>query len=450
MTTREFLKKNWLPVVLFSAIVALFVFPIALHTAVDYPGEIGKYWEYSVQRHHKHNTFQDTRRYLLTAFTSSADLSRHSKYAMLLTICCVGAFFATWPRVVDRQRWRFTLQIGAACVLAALLTYYYGCCGIDDIKNLNYTGVFFGSVMLVLVSAAAMNAAVKLIQYRRAVVICASVCATIGGVSAVLGNFANPYRTNDRAIGAIRGIQSTMTKDEVPIVLSVNHDWGALAAVIIDMERRHQRVFVADRFNDVRFMWTADYSSGWEGLANVRYIDLADFGEKLDPGARVLFENDCVSVREFEGHYRVGSIIGFAGCRDAKAFKSYGWWDVQEDRTWTYGKESMLVLNPDRMLKRDGILTVTAIPFVTDRNPQLDVDVIVNGKLVGHWKYSLGDDFVERETVIPKEVLAKQSPIQVVFRFPNAKSPAEVLPPSTDRNQLALGVKSVRLCEKPD
>jgi hypothetical protein len=446
--TGAFLTANWRQAVVFTLIVAIFLLPIVIHTIRDYPGEIGKYWQYSAQRHRKHNSFRDTWQYVVTVFNSSVDLDHRTAHPYLLGCLIIGGLVVSWPSRFSKERWRFTAHLAAMCVLATVLLYYYGSCGVDDVKHLTYTGVFFGSVMLVLISVAATNCTMRFGKGRLAACLIAFCLLCISGVSSVYGRFTNPYHTFYRAAGAIDGVHNAIAGSNDPVVLTVHRNWGTLSALIIDLERRHVPVFVADTFNNFRYMWTEDYSSGWEGLAHPRYIDLANPEERCDPGARVLFEDEYVSVREYDGHYPVGSVIHFAGCREAKVYKCYGWWDVHEDRTWAYGPESKLVLNPDRPIVHDCVLSVTAIPFVTERNPELHVEVIVNGAHVSQWVYHIGDDFVERETVVPQAVLAKQSPLQIVFRFPNAKSPAEVLPPSTDNLKLALGVRSIQLSEK--
>jgi hypothetical protein len=450
----EFLARNRLQTIAFTLVVAIFVLPIALDSFLNFPGEIGKYWEYATKRDHQASSFRAICRYVRTTFTGSADLAhpgtdvvRPSAHPLLLTLGTLGAFVVAWPPRSCRQQWRFTAHQAAVALLATLILFYYAWRGIDDLKRFTYTGIFFGAVMLVLLSSAASNAVVRLAGLVSRPGIVAVIILLVCCISGVFGRFTNTYVTSPRVSAVLGAVFHEEETSRQPLLLSVNEDWSTMATLILECNRRHLPVFVADKFNDTRYLWTANYTGGWENQISARYIDVANSHEPVDPRTRILYEDAVVSVREYDGHYRLGSVVSFAGCREAKSYKCYGWWSVEEDRTWTSGPEAKLVLNAGRPSSRDLMLSITAIPFVTPANPTLEVDVIVNGDSIDVWHFAEGEGFVDRQARVPGSTASRQSPIQVLFRFRGAKTPAEVIPGSTDIRRLGLGMRCFQLTE---
>jgi hypothetical protein len=450
-TTKRLIAAHWPSLVAFLAIVGLFILPIALNSIFHYPGEIAKYLDYSSRSHHGRHGIMETIQYVANVLTSSAahgdpNVVRLCPHALWVIGATLAALVISWPIRSIEPRNRFTFHVAAVCLLATLLIAYYACFGLDHLQDV-YTGIPFGAVLLTLLTTAAMNATIRVAMRPVAFWATLVTMIAVAATSLAVGRFTNYYRGSERALATIEAFLTTEGNHDVPVLVSVNNDCGTLSAFIVAMERRHQQVYVADTFNDHRFLWTSFYSSGWEDVPNLTYLDLADPREPRPPNTRILFENTFLSVRQYDGHYIVGSLIQFGGCRDAKAVKCYGWWDVEPDRTWTNGSEAKVVLNPDRAFQHDAVLKVTSIPFVTPRNPILCVDVLVNGVQVDQWTFDRGDEFQERSAPVPRDVVCAATPIQIVFRFHNVKSPAEVLPPSTDPRKLGLGVRSLRLSE---
>jgi hypothetical protein len=93
-------------------------------------------------------------------------------------------------------------------------------------------------------------------------------------------------------------------------------------------------------------------------------------------------------------------------------------------------------------------LTVVAEGFVSAPHPRTSVDVVVNGDVVDHWTFQLGEGPGRRSALLPPEVVNRQVPLQITFEAPESCSPAE-LGLGKDPRRLAMVVQSLQLSDSP-
>ncbi|MBD1869717.1 hypothetical protein H6F95_20925 [Cyanobacteria bacterium FACHB-471] len=144
--------------------------------------------------------------------------------------------------------------------------------------------------------------------------------------------------------------------------------------------------------------------------------------------------------------YKLGDTISFSANAHPMVFYSLGWAKPEDWGTGTLGKDARLVMQVDGSPASNAVeLSAIARAFVNEEHPKLDVEVIVNGEEVGQWEFVYGESADgERKAVIPADLVAKQNPLEIVFKMPNAKSPAE-LGISSDGRVLGLGIYELRL-----
>lgn len=143
-------RRHWAKAL---AVAALFVLPIFLNTALNWPGEVPKYLQYSGTQAGVRPT---TAQALLYArqFWGGASWMATIAPALLITVALAVARLA--PPTLRRP---LTCLVGAA-VLAELLFVVYAKVGIDDLSQ-TYVGYFSRSVPLALVLVAVAGTAAR-------------------------------------------------------------------------------------------------------------------------------------------------------------------------------------------------------------------------------------------------------------------------------------------------
>jgi len=144
--------------------------------------------------------------------------------------------------------------------------------------------------------------------------------------------------------------------------------------------------------------------------------------------------------------YKLGDTIRFSSESHPMVFYSLGWAKPETWGTWTLGKDARLAMQLDGS-PPSGDVELSAIvqAYVIEEHPELDVEVIVNGEQVDQWEFVYGESAGGgRKAVVPADLVAKQNPLEIVFKIPDAKSPAE-LGVSSDGRVLGLGMHELRL-----
>ena len=150
-----------------------------------------------------------------------------------------------------------------------------------------------------------------------------------------------------------------------------------------------------------------------------------------------------------------GLIIEFGENGNRLPYQGRGWSFAEGEYTWTDRKTASLII-PIEKPESDVRLTAKFSPFIVPGRLQgQKVDVIVNGRNVGHWtipdqganieNYPQSDRLEERTILIPKRFL-KDSSMMITFSLPYAISPRN-LGIGKDSRTLGLAMRSIVLAE---
>jgi len=125
--------------------------------------------------------------------------------------------------------------------------------------------------------------------------------------------------------------------------------------------------------------------------------------------------------------YRVGDTLDFTTRNGtARPYLKFGWEDTTFAGTWTTGPLAMLRLGFSATRDREMplLLHVDASPFLAERHPETDVDVVVNGITIAQWTYRLGEPAAPTEATIPPAAMRGRNDLTIEFRMRNPESPA--------------------------
>jgi hypothetical protein len=410
---RELLRAHMGSFLAFSAVVGLFVLPIALHTLLDFPGEMGRYLEYLNLRQHRH-ALTKVGHFLLLAFTSE------SSHPLVVSLAVLTTIAVTLPRRSDDPRRHYTRQVLAACGITTTALFFYAWRGIDDL-SLTYTAAFFGSVLLLLLATGAMNVALRIGADPRRRRVLAFLAAVVALGAAVGGRFTNTY-TGSPYVADLAAAEAEATAPDTPII--VTHEpsrWKEVAGFVVAMQRRGRHVFVAER--QLEFLYTAHHTHGWEGLTGARRLDFARRDAPTEHVRKVVYEGGVVSVREPDPRYEPGTVLSFAeGCRDWEVHKGRGWSRSAAGGTHTEGPEACLSLDLTRPIGGDALLSITAVPCLPVGQAAAWVDVVVNGQQVGRWAIEADGPPAELRAGVPAAVLDRGGPVRITLQLPWAGS----------------------------
>jgi hypothetical protein len=147
--------------------------------------------------------------------------------------------------------------------------------------------------------------------------------------------------------------------------------------------------------------------------------------------------------------YQLNQWISFNASPEAAGARRIGdWWSPEAWGTWT-GKNAALAINLPDPGKTSLRLEVRAGAFVNPKNPEIDVEVLINDVSAGVWnfRYQPGaSPWNDYTAVFPQEALAKSETSVIRFRVTGARSPDE-LGMAKDPRLLGLALVRLRLVE---
>jgi FkbM family methyltransferase len=139
--------------------------------------------------------------------------------------------------------------------------------------------------------------------------------------------------------------------------------------------------------------------------------------------------------------YPLGSTLSFADSGNAHQFKSSWWLSAEPWGCWARGYAADLVLPLLRLPKKDLLLVGLVKAYVDEKNPQQEVEVIINDRPMARWVIRNGEA-QQKKAVIPvslwREITGKPI-LRIAFQTKNPRSPAQSKS-SADKRLLGLGV----------
>jgi hypothetical protein len=144
--------------------------------------------------------------------------------------------------------------------------------------------------------------------------------------------------------------------------------------------------------------------------------------------------------------YELGQWIDFGDSGNAITFETGGWWRPEPWGTWTM-EQAGLTIDVGGAVKSDLVMEAVAAVFVSEKNPAVDVEVLVNDAPAGEWSFRFKSGAPEYQThrmVLSQKALNKAVPAVIRFRVTGAGSP-ESVGVGGDRRMLGLALRRVRL-----
>jgi hypothetical protein len=404
--------RVWRSWALFAAVVGLFVLPIALHFALDYPGEIGRYLEQRRRAVRAAGGSAETARFMLRALTNNSSIG--GPLAAGVGVAALAAVL-TFPA---RGR-RFAQQLVVVGAVSSGAMAYYSARGVDDYKY-TYLGIFYSSVLLLGWSLIAMRLALmcRSAQWR---VSTAVIGTGLAVWAATTGTFANSYVGAPNAPAVADEIAADPRWQDGPPILTIDGDgWTQAGAVLIQLERRGKRPFLIDP--QALILFTDVFRPDDRPVSGLWQLDAAGPGALTVPARRVIAEFPCTTLRELETRCPLGPVpLGQNGrLPGAKPLDGWALSPVGDESLVPVRSRAVMLVDLDRCPAPSARLTVKARALGPLSAQGQRVGVSVNGTSVGELAFGSNEHTEERTVTFPSEVLNRRSPVRIDFTFPDA------------------------------
>ncbi len=403
-------RRAW---ALFAVVVGVFVLPIVLHTALHYPGEIGRYLQYSRRPATGGAPAGAVGTFLIRTLTNDSPLGWR---------LALGVFVGALGAVVSfrgSQR-SFARQLGAVALLSSAAMVYYAARGVDDLEQ-TYIGIFFGSVLLLGWSLIGMRVAAAFDRgpvWRATALV---VGAGLAAWAALTGTFANHYAGSPD----LPAIADTICADPrwesgPPAVTTDTRCWGQVAGLLVELERRGKHAWVTDRVWDV--VLTDQFRLDGRPVSVLWQIDAAPRTDRPAGARRELGLSRDVAFHELNTRAALGAPLALGSWGRPPGTKPETGWAAIGGLTYLLpvSKNASLLLDLERGHPNAVRLTIRArgvAPTKADDNQR--VGVVVNSRPVGEVIFPFGR-MEERELVFAGDALGNGEPVRIEFLFPDA------------------------------
>ena len=402
-------RRAW---ALFAVVVGAFVLPIALHTMLHYPGEIGRYLHYSRRPATGGAPAGAVGTFLIRTLTND------SPFGWRLAL---GVFVGALAAVLTFRgpQGSFARQLGAVALLSSAAMGYYAARGVDDLEQ-TYIGIFFGSVLLLGWSLIGMRVAAAFDRgpVWRGTALC--VGAGLAAWAALTGTFTNHYA------GApdLPAIADTISADPrwesgPPAVTTDTRCWGQVAGLLVELERRGKHPWVVDRVWDV--VLTDQFRLAGRPVRVLWLIDATPQDETPTGVRRELGVSHDVAFRELNTRAALGRPLALGSWGRPSGAKPGPGWAAIGGITYLLAasKNASVLLDLERGHPGEVRLTIRARGVAPTKDDVQHVGVVVNGQPVGEVTFAFGR-MEERELVFAGDVLGSGEPVRVEFLFPDA------------------------------
>lgn len=402
-------KRAW---GVFFAVVAVFVLPIALHTALHYPGEIKRYFDFQQQAKEKPppGTPLEAARFVMRALTDD------SRYAGPLAAGVGVAALVSALTFPARGR-GFARQLLVVTLLTTGAMAYYTRRGIDGYSDeCLYLGYFYSSVLIVWFALVAARLALAL----RAVPGVAVACGGTAVALAFAGTFTIAYRGESDLARAADTIAADPRWEHGPPLFTAHGDgWKVAAGLLLELERRGKRPALIDRSQALLFTSAFDPH---EPPARVWQIDCAP---EVFPGTPVLAEFAAAEggrAREVVTRVPLGAPFRLSALGRAPGLKPFTCWSKfgEDERLLPVAPLAVLLLDveptgaPRVRLELDA---ETCAPGRTGAGQR--VRVRVNGTGAGEVAFP-DPGGGSRSLEFSASLLRPTGPTVIEFEFPDA------------------------------
>lgn len=414
-------RRAW---ILFAAVAGLFVLPIVLHTALHFPGEVGRYLEHRRAHAGQRGTAAEVSRFMCRALTNDSELGWP-----LVAVVAAGAAASvlTFPA---RGR-RFVQQLAVVGALTTGAMTYYTARGVDGYEN-TYLGIFYGSVLLLGWTVIAMR--VALLARPRA-----SVGVGVAACVALVGTFVNEYEgAPETPAVARRAADDPRWADGPPLLTLGGRDaWVGASGLLLQLERGGKRPWLLEPRWHVLF--TDAFTPDDRSRGGLWQIDAADAVTPAVPGSGELGTVKGVTFRTVETRVAFGGAIPLSGTGRLPGAKPLAGWSCSEpDRLYPVARRAVLLIDLGPCPPGEVRLALrgNAIDLARPDGHRVRVrvnDVEVNGEM----RFSLGAE-TEQAVTFASELLNGRSPARVEFEFPDVGGPTAPGPRARPRLSVVL------------
>lgn len=398
-------KRAW---AVFFAVVAVFVLPIALHTALHYPGEIKRYFDFQQQAKEKPPPGSPTEaaRFMLRALTDD------SRYALPLA-AGVGIAAVVSALTFPARGRGFARQLLVVTLLTTGAMAYYTRRGIDGYSDdCLYLGYFYSSVLIVWVALVAARVALALRALPGGAVACGGTALAL----ALTGTFTIAYRGESALARAAETIAADARWEHGPPLITARGDgWKLAAGLLLELERRGKRPALIDRSQALLFTSAFDPH---EPPARVWQIDCAP--EAAAPALVEFCTVEGASAREVGTRVPLGAPLRIAALGRAPGLKPFTGWSKfwEDERLLPVARRAVLLLDVEPTGAPRVRLELTAepaAPALTSAGQR--VRVRANGVEVGEVAFPNAST---RALEFPSALLRSAGPTVIEFEFPDA------------------------------
>ena len=144
--------------------------------------------------------------------------------------------------------------------------------------------------------------------------------------------------------------------------------------------------------------------------------------------------------------YELGQWIDFSDGGNAIPYETGGWWMPEAWGTWT-AEQAGVTIDLGGEVNSDLTMEAVAAAFVNDKNPAVDVEVLVNDVPAGKWSFRFKSGAPEYQTyrmVLSRKALNKALPLVIRLRVSGAGS-STAAGLSDDARMTGLAVRRLRL-----
>lgn len=256
---KTFIKDNQLIILASLSLILLFALPILINTIINYPGEFGKYLQYSS------NSIQQTPdiKSVLSFFIQfwaiddiwSINIHNGVIYLLFIMIGTTSIFHTQ----TDDEIKLFTKNFMLISITASFTFLIYIVKGIDSLtQNNHYTGLFFYAIPVIYLIIILIGLLTWISNNKPTYLLISAIIVIV--FLALSGNFQNTERGSPYIEDIIFELQSNPKWNTETIIIDFPHgSWPEVTSLVIALERHGKHPYLSNP--DWEFMFTKQYIS---------------------------------------------------------------------------------------------------------------------------------------------------------------------------------------------
>jgi len=299
----RFVQDNRFNIIASLIIILIFLYPILVNTIINYPGEFGKYFQYSSNRVQQTPNAYSIVEFFLpfwsivvtsVQFPSTLPVQTSDAFAGFVSIILISSAIILIYNYTSGKEIKDIIRNACIIIFAvSALFLIYITKGIDELSALNhYTGIFFYAVPLLLLCLILIGVISTISNYKIITLILIISLIAIG-TTASLGNFTNSYGGSPNTQEIIKKLQSDPRWNNDTIVLDFPHDyWPDVAGIVITSERLGKPIYLNSYWE---FMFTKYHmiENNQDPSKKIWHIILTD---KKNVNQNVIYANQAYSL----------------------------------------------------------------------------------------------------------------------------------------------------------